>query len=262
MEVKYTSNGKKVVVIGNLNAQEKIVQEIFIVNGQEVPSGENFVVKSLHDAPAISWEEKRTKEIKEQYEKVRKEFEKELDSLKRTHRDQTLTLRKFIESNAKMLKNVSEDSFNTLISFLCGDVKWIVRQGYGTPKVAEYGVNDSGFDRELKLLTLYGRDDGTLQWKMNYYSDGSGGSEDVFLFGDKESALEKFKELVVGANYYTSDTFVIAKEYGLILDKVKVAKYRDDSIKHLTGSIAKNKESIEKAEKELQTIDVIIPKID
>jgi hypothetical protein len=52
--VKYTSDGKKVVIIGNLNSQEKIVQEIFIINGQEVPSGENFVVKSLHDFPAIS----------------------------------------------------------------------------------------------------------------------------------------------------------------------------------------------------------------
>ena len=52
-EIKYTDDGRKVVVLGALNKQEKIVQEIFVIGEQEIPSGENFVVKSLHDAPAI-----------------------------------------------------------------------------------------------------------------------------------------------------------------------------------------------------------------
>jgi len=47
--IKFTSDGKKVAVVGKLNAQETIVQEIFVSNGNEIPSGENFVVKSLHD---------------------------------------------------------------------------------------------------------------------------------------------------------------------------------------------------------------------
>ena len=63
MEIKFTTDGKKVIVIGSLNSQEKIVQEIFIVGGSEIPSGEHFVVKSLHDAPAVSWKEKNIKEI-------------------------------------------------------------------------------------------------------------------------------------------------------------------------------------------------------
>ncbi len=40
-----------------------IVQEIFISNGNEIPSGENFVVKSLHDAPAVSWKENDLKKL-------------------------------------------------------------------------------------------------------------------------------------------------------------------------------------------------------
>lgn len=51
-DIKYTDDGKKVLVVGKLNAQQTIVQEIFVSAGQEIPSGENFVVKSLHDAPA------------------------------------------------------------------------------------------------------------------------------------------------------------------------------------------------------------------
>ena len=56
-EIKYTSDGKKVAVIGRLNNQEQIVQEVFVVDGSEIPSGEHFVVKSLHDVPVLSWKE-------------------------------------------------------------------------------------------------------------------------------------------------------------------------------------------------------------
>ena len=56
--IKYTTDGKKVVVIGDLNQTEKIVQEIFVTeDGAEIPSGERFVVKSLLDEPAKSWQE-------------------------------------------------------------------------------------------------------------------------------------------------------------------------------------------------------------
>src|SRR6476659_8101217 len=43
-DIKYTDDGKKVMVVGKLNAQQTIVQEIFVSAGQEIPSGENFVV--------------------------------------------------------------------------------------------------------------------------------------------------------------------------------------------------------------------------
>ncbi len=41
-KIKYTTDGKKVVVLGNLNSQEKIVQEVFVVDGSEIPSGEDY----------------------------------------------------------------------------------------------------------------------------------------------------------------------------------------------------------------------------
>ena len=39
--IKYTTDGKKVVVIGDLNQTEKIVQEIYVTDdGCEIPQGE------------------------------------------------------------------------------------------------------------------------------------------------------------------------------------------------------------------------------
>lgn len=46
--IKYTADGKKVVVIGDLNQTEKIVQEIFVTeDGCEIPTGERFVIKKV-----------------------------------------------------------------------------------------------------------------------------------------------------------------------------------------------------------------------
>jgi len=56
---KYLSDGRKVIVIGDLNDSEKIVQEIFVTEGgAEIPSGKNFTATNLHDTPVLSWKEK------------------------------------------------------------------------------------------------------------------------------------------------------------------------------------------------------------
>ncbi|VGD33408.1 Uncharacterised protein [Klebsiella pneumoniae] len=56
MEIKYLSDGRKVVVVGQLNQTETIVQEVFVTEaGDELPGGERFVTKSLHDVPVESW---------------------------------------------------------------------------------------------------------------------------------------------------------------------------------------------------------------
>ena len=69
--IKYTDDNKKVKVIGKLNNTDWIVQEIYIDGKTEVPSGEQFVTKSLHEKPLQSWKEKNLKELEERYEKDR-----------------------------------------------------------------------------------------------------------------------------------------------------------------------------------------------
>jgi len=38
MSHKFTTDGKKVVVIGALNTKETIVQEVFVIDGTEFPA--------------------------------------------------------------------------------------------------------------------------------------------------------------------------------------------------------------------------------
>ena len=86
MEIKYTTDGKKVKVIGSLNNQQKIVQEIFITNdGSEIPSGENFVVTSLHEAPVESWKEKKLRELETNFDSTRRKLENDLKILEENY---------------------------------------------------------------------------------------------------------------------------------------------------------------------------------
>lgn len=137
MDIKFTSDGRKVAIVGKLNNLETIVQEIFISDGNEIPSGENFVVKSLHDAPAISWKEVELKRIREQNERLIKEFEASNDS----YRDNIERLRKKFNEERKILsdkfkfiaaavKKADEYSFETLLAFLEGKIKYLVIRVY------------------------------------------------------------------------------------------------------------------------------------
>jgi hypothetical protein len=185
MEFKYTSDGKKVAVIGKLNAQETIVQEIFIVNSQEVPSGENFVVRSLHDAPSVSWKEAEVKKLDEKidYLKARHDREeKEFTSLREQLKIKYEATRHHIEY-LKKLGPAAESVINTLSLFLSGDIKYVIDEDYYNPTISQFHKAISDTDHSswsgekfeaLRLLSVFGSDNGDLSFRVNQYRDGSG----------------------------------------------------------------------------------------
>ncbi|WP_284464863.1 hypothetical protein [Chryseobacterium sp.] len=257
-EFKYTTDGKKVIVIGNLNSQEKIVQEIFIVNGNEIPSGENFVVKSLHDAPAVSWKETELKKIEDRYEKEKKEWDLKIERL---NQDRRLAYDS-LSARAKWLRNVAKEPrsedfkkvINHIADFISDTEKWVFVRNYSEwhlEKFNEEGVNnlidrfETSYGRkrydEMRLLSLFGRSDGSIVFKINEYSDGSGSDKEVEFFKSKEDALlfihNEFEELK-NYNYNHIET---AKKFNLKLNPEKLKAYNDDK-----------KSSIEKQIKEAE----------
>lgn len=77
--VKYTTDGKKVVIINDLNQTEKIVQEIFVnEKGEEIQQGEMFIVKNLLDEPMKSWKENQLKQLELTYEKDKTELDNKI----------------------------------------------------------------------------------------------------------------------------------------------------------------------------------------
>jgi len=82
-EYKYLKDGRKVAVVGRLNNNQWIVQEIFVSGDQEFPCGEHFVETTLLDKPPTDADVKeyRARKNKEDYINIRKKIaalEKEL----------------------------------------------------------------------------------------------------------------------------------------------------------------------------------------
>ena len=195
--IKYTSDGKKVVVIGQLNAQESIVQEIFVSGDAEIPSGENFVVKSLHDKPVVSWKEKKTKEIEDNYKAAQRRSEQEY----RKASDRLTMAREKARAVADALfafvDNAEDEQLQTLRSFLSGEITHYAVPKCWSPEIVE-AFDDKMFDMDrfhgirfngTKLISLMGKSDGSLDYRLNLYRDGSGSWDEIIPCRSYEDAV-------------------------------------------------------------------------
>ena len=190
MDAKYTNDGRKVVVIGKLNSTETIVQEIFVTaDGAEIPSGEQFIVKGLHNAPCESWHDKRVRVMEERHDRLSKDlelYERNAQMAKRNAANRIRALK-------AIASNVVASQLATLEMFVAGNITHLVKcTSYDcriVPFDGELQSSDCGIDDNVRLLTLFGRSDGNMAWKLNHYSDGSGSSSDVFPCDSPESAV-------------------------------------------------------------------------
>ncbi len=257
--IKYTTDGKKVFVIGNLNSQEKIVQEVFIINDVEIPSGENFVVTSLHDAPAISWKEKSIKETEERYEKEHKENLKKIEVLQKDYNLKSSVIKAKLQFLTKLELNLTEEKLDQLISFVSGRSKFIVMDTYSDVEISDYdeSITDKEYGRfdALRLISVFGRSDGELEFRKNNYSDGSGSWRTVIPCETKEEALgilkEKFNAKIneKGVNSYLLKT---AEKYNLEIPEDALKVYKDKQRETVLKYIKSQEEELEKYKKQLE----------
>jgi hypothetical protein len=240
-EIKYTTDGKKVIIIGNLNQQEKIVQEIFIINEIEVPSGENFVVKSLHDAPAVSWKEDAIKKMEATYTKKDREYK----DLGVRLRKQVSTTRKRIQCVLDADKNFDVKQLERLSRFISGDFTHYVESNYGSITILPIGEATCNYDgTELKLLTLWGSSKGNLNWKLGNYSDGSGGSSEVVPYVSYEEALEAAQNILDKRETINSYDIKSSEKYDLYIPKEKLLIYYQKELKNKESYIDEKEKSL------------------
>jgi len=238
--IKYTSDGKKVIVLGKLNSQETIVQEIFIINEQEIPSGESFVVKNLHDAPAKSWYETRLESLKMTYDTKSKQYAVGIRVLKDNYdKLRALTINK-CDYLRQFVDNASIEQFDRLTKFLTGNIKYIVCQGYDTNIIPFDEILLDSDKSGLRLLTLFGRGKGVLDWGINKWADGSGIDTRIFdVATDYEEAKASFKLAVAQYGILTPNIIKNARTHNIELDAEMLEKYKETT----RAAILKNKAS-------------------
>lgn len=258
--IKYTTDGKKVVVIGDLNQTEKIVQEIYVTeDGCEIPQGEHFVVKSLLDSPVKTWKEKNLEELESRYEKESKYWETKIEQLIKEKRDAHNAL----SNRVKWLRNVAKEPqmkslnnvLNTIADFMDGSTKWILlddwNYGYILEKFDENGISnimdevESGCGSSMRLLSLFGDTDGNFEFMVNNYADGSGNDKRVLFFKSKEGALKHIQNKLDNKSEYSYLDIKILDKYQLNIDSEKYNKYQEGLIKSSSKCIEKLKTSLE-----------------
>jgi hypothetical protein len=172
---KYTTSGKKVVVIGKLNNAETIVQEIYVTeDGAEIPAGEQFVTKSLLDSPAVTWQEERLKQI----EARKKEAEREREKLDAELRKTRATAKEHIAAIKAFTRGALREQLQTAEMFVAGEITHIVWERYRGIEICPFdGTLVDTWDGRIegvRLVSLFGRSDGQMDWRINEYRDGSG----------------------------------------------------------------------------------------
>lgn len=260
--IKYTTDGRKVVVIGDLNQTEKIVQEIFVTkDGDEIPSGERFVVKSLLDAPSKSWREQELIRLEARFEKERKQWE---DRIKKIQAEKEFVY-KSLSARVEWLKQVAKQPhpealskvIETLALFLSNSDIWVFYADYSTWYLEKY--DQEGFSRihddvdrynhrtsleNMKLVSLFGQTDGNFQFKISQYSDGSGRSNDVEYFKSKEDALIYIQNRFDSIQSYDDNHLKIAEKFSLKINEIKLSVFRSNKKQSLLKNIEKAEQTL------------------
>lgn len=266
MKAKYLNDGRKVQIIGKLNNQEMIVQEIFVTkSGDEIPSGESFTTKSLHDEPVLSWKEKEVLKYEVRYNRVK-------NDISLAERDQRQVLDKLkgikavLMSSKKLADLLPEQKLDVFTSFVTGTIEYLVVDEYNiTPPVKmidkiiywERNYGEARYD-SIKLCSVMGKSDGILEYRIHQYSDGSGSSYNkVSPFTNLEDALDYIKkraEYAIDKNRFSDKDYKACIDMGILFSEEYKEKYRSQAKEKSCKEIERQEDIIEKAKKCLNEI--------
>lgn len=263
MEYKFLSDGRKVAVVGKINQTEYIVQEIFVTDsGDEIPSGEKFTAKSLHDKPVESYADRRKREL----ENTISNYENRLSALSKEVHKYTETKKanaehcKLVLGNIESLPSFDWDRFARI---LAGDVKYVVSEHlWYKPQTFEermykwdnyYGEGRFDYIKTITLLCKRGLE------PDNQYG-GFCNKEGYLFFMDKQEyqdfVAEKIKSLQADGKLRLEDMLEVSKHVDvdkklieqLVKEKIQLEKDRRDK------ELAEKQEIADKRIKELQEL--------
>ena len=269
-ENKYTKDGKKVAVIGKLNNEEWIVQEIFVADGKEFPAGENFTTKTLLDKPAETYYERQQKQLKQRIERIEGEIKTAEKKCKIVERKATAG--RLINYATEKYADIDLEQLDALFALMAGQITHVVVEKYSDyiieSLVDAVEATDSpchGCIRSdgLRLVSLFGcRSSGErdkndrsfrLDWRINQYRDSSGSYHPIYPCKSYEDAVAKLDELISQKENATERLIATKEKYGLANPtKEKIKAYRQRVIEDKKQSVEKADNAAKKARAELE----------
>lgn len=180
-EIKYTAQGQRCQILSELPSGKFLVAGAVGNNDYDDECYFDLdhprVVDRVFDTAPVEIYDKRVASLLDELGKLeerRNALRTEISTSERQHKDRIQKLAKF-----QPLQRIED--------FLDGKIThYVISEGYHRDEDGHYQLKistpqqeksgDECHSRELKLLTLYGKSDRSVEWKLNYYSDGSGSS--------------------------------------------------------------------------------------
>jgi hypothetical protein len=263
--IKYTTDGKKVAIVGKLNNTETIVQEIYVSDGNEIPAGENFIVKTLLDKPAVSWKEKNLADLEARYQSEKADIERRTKGLKEALRAQIPILRGKIKNLQGFCSSATAKELERLESFLAGEYKYMVKLCYHSQILAfddsVAAVERYESDTGIKLLSLFGKSDGSLSWRLSQYRDGSGSSSEFHPAKTLEEAKELLNNYIDAKESYNSYDVAEIRKHNLFFDFNKLDAFRIKSEEGMLKNIADTEAKLAKQKAEFIELQKKYPQL-
>ena len=255
---KYTEDNKKVRIIYNIDQEQVVAQEVRTSGRKEILFGDSFVCKlsSLYDEPVLSYEQKRKIQLQKRWEKERENLETYIKNARDRLTREQQALNSRISYISRAATKIEKDVIERAANILCGKVKYIAEYDYHHgPKITdfeEYFLNNpSQYDKGLKLITLFGQDDGSMTFKIGEYSDGSGYNKEVFFCNTIEEAREKLTEYMKTRKQLSSNDIISAEKYEIILDKDKVIEQINREILCIESEIERSRRTVQAHENKI-----------
>lgn len=258
-EIVYTKDGQEVEYIAALEG-DHVVGAMFEREEGEPYRGEPFIVSMVYATAPTPRYEKRIVDLRAEIETL-EDQKRTLEREKRALQEGDLDRKKRVMQHAAVAR---------IDDFLLGKITHFVYHQYEyrimtrdetlTYKQSDYERIPTG----VKLLTLFGKTNGDLEWQLWSYSDGSGNPKEVIPCFSEEEAMAVLKGKMEEAYakwrtdpkslYYATKAVTAAVKYGFEVPEDVANAVKEQAIKKNTEVRDKAKAAFDAAEAELAAV--------
>lgn len=252
-EIVYTKDGQEVEYIAALEG-DHVVGVMFEREEGEPYRGEPFIVSMVYATAPTPRYEKRIVDLRAEIETL-EDQKRTLEREKRALQEGDLDRKKRVMQHAAVAR---------IDDFLAGKITHFVYHQYEyriTSREEALAYKQSDYEKiptGVKLLTLFGKTNGDLEWQLWHYSDGSGNPREVIPCFSEEEAKGVLRNKMEEAYakwraepkslYYAEIAVKAAKQYGFEVPEDVADAVKQESVKSRTESRDKAKKAFDEAE--------------
>lgn len=190
----FTAQGEKVYLDAITTGGKFVVSQImrFSDYGDDFYEdvGPSKVVDKIHANAPVAVLDERFAEAQSRLDEIESQYSKrfsEVTNAEREIKDRLAKLKKY--QGLELLEDFIDGKITHFV--VCESEYSIdLRIKTATEAIEKGGSHDDRWDKTLKLVTLFGKSNGDLQWKVNRYYDGSGDHKQIWPCRNEDEARQ------------------------------------------------------------------------